>query len=73
MQPDEDIINKNIIFNTNNIINLSLKTTLKWPIECCDDGAAMAHNQFLSPDHWTHKCVPFGLFITKINLLCYLC
>jgi hypothetical protein len=28
------------------------KTTLKWPTECCDDGAAMAHNHFLFPDHW---------------------
>ena len=28
------------------------KTTLKWPIDCCDDGAAMAHNHFLFPDHW---------------------
>ena len=26
------------------------KTTLKWPIECYD-GAAMAHNRFLFPDH----------------------
>ena len=29
------------------------KTTLKWHIECCDDGAAMAHNNFLFPDHWS--------------------
>jgi hypothetical protein len=30
------------------------KTTLKWPIECCDDGAVMAHNHFLFPDHCVH-------------------
>ena len=28
-------------------------------IECCDDGAAMAHNHFLFPDHCKY-CIFYG-------------
>jgi hypothetical protein len=47
------------------------KTTLKWPIECCDDGAAMAHNHFLFPNH-CFVGIFICLFQVKICLKFYI-
>ena len=47
----------------NSVDVIFTKTTLKWPIECCDDGAAMAHNHFLFPDHCiSHKMAEYFAF-----------
>lgn len=43
------------------------KTTMKWPMECCDDGASMANNNFLFPDHCT--CIMYFLYLILGSLL----